>query len=424
LLQPFVALSQANSQANNTTTLKFSLLVSNGEQRTAYLEQIRAFEKEFPHIKVQMRAFGAEEYKTSIEDWLQAERHSDVMYWFGGERLNWYVRSGWVSPLDGLWSSNDWGEQFTDAAQSAVVFHGQRFAVPMHYYHWGIYYKKSLFERLGITPPKTWNEFLQAGKVLQENDITPIALGSKEHWPLAGWFDYLNLRINGLDFHQDLLRGLVSYEDERVKNLFQHWQVLKNNQFFLTNNEDLTWRDALPYLYRERAGMMLMGNFWVTQIPKQLENDIGAIPFPMISETVAQFEEAPTDVLLIPSNVQNRKAAETFLAYMARPQVQAHINNAMGMLSPSKGDQQQLDYFLRVGKEILDTAEGISQFYDRDTPQPLASEGMIEMQRFLNDTASLSIVLKQLNQITEETFDAFPIVNQVERREFNQAPTD
>lgn len=414
----------ANSQASNQTALKFSLLVSNGEQRSAYLDQIRAFEKEFPNIKVQMRAYGAEDYKASIEEWLQAERHSDVMYWFGGERLNWYVRNGWVSPLDSIWRSNNWGEQFTEAAQSAVVFHGQRFAVPMHYYHWGIYYKKSLFQRLGIKPPETWEDFLQAGEVLQQNNITPIALGSKEHWPLAGWFDYLNLRINGLDFHQNLLRGLVSYEDERVKNLFQHWQTLKNNQFFLNNNEQLTWRDALPYLYRERAGMMLMGNFWVTQIPTQLQTDIGVIPFPRISEAVAQFEEAPTDVLLIPSNVQNRKAAESFLAYMARPQVQAHLNNAMGMLSPSKGDRQQLDYFLRVGKEILDTAEGISQFYDRDTPQPLASQGMVEMQRFLNDSAPLSIVLKQLNQITEETFDAFPVVNQTEPYELLQYPAE
>ena len=109
---------------------------------------------------------------------------------------------------------------------------------------------------------------------------------------------------------------------------------------------------------------------------------------------------------------------------MARPQVQAHLNNAMGMLSPSKGEQQQLAYFLRVGKEILDTAEGISQFYDRDTPQPLASQGMIEMQRFLNDKAPLSIVLKQLNHITEETFDAFPIVKKVETRELIQVPED
>lgn len=412
------------STSLSKTSLNFSLLVSNGQQRSAYVEQINAFKSEYPNIKVNTSVFGAEEYKDRIEEWLQAPQHSDVMYWFGGERLNWYVRNGWVSPLDQLWDAQGWTEQFTEAAQSAVLLHGKRFAIPMHYYHWGIYYKKSLFQRLNIKPPETWAELLQVGEILKQNQVTPIALGSKERWPLAGWFDYLNLRINGLDFHQDLLHGLLSHQDERVLNVFQHWQTLKDKDFFLSNNEQLTWRDALPYLYREKAGMMLMGNFWVTQIPNNLISDIAVIPFPQVAEDMAQYEDAPTDVLFIPSNVQNRTAAETFLAFMARPRVQSQLNNAMGMLSPSKEGEQELDYFLTVGKRILDSAEGISQFYDRDTAQPLATEGMLEMQRFLNDTVKLEVVLEQLDNLTTETFNAFPMVKKEERRIRLEGPAE
>ena len=28
------------------------------------------------------------------------------MFWFGGERLNWYVKKGWVLPLDEVWQED------------------------------------------------------------------------------------------------------------------------------------------------------------------------------------------------------------------------------------------------------------------------------------------------------------------------------
>ena len=39
----------------------------------------------------------------------------------------------------------------------------------------------------------------------------------------GGWFDYLNLRINGYQFHMDLTAGKVSYEDPRLDATFAAW---------------------------------------------------------------------------------------------------------------------------------------------------------------------------------------------------------
>ena len=74
-----------------------------------------------------------------------------------------------------------------------------------------MFYRKDLFEKAGITgEPKTWDEFLDACKKLKAAGIAPIAVAGRDAWTLAGWFDYLDLRINGNAFHEQLMAGDIA----------------------------------------------------------------------------------------------------------------------------------------------------------------------------------------------------------------------
>lgn len=386
------------------TELDFSLLVINGQQRSAYLEQVKAFEQEFPSIKVNIKGVPSDKYKSNIENWLQAKRHSDVMFWFSGERLNWFVSQGLVSPLDQLWKNNALSERITPAAQSTVSIGSKKYGLPIHYYHWGIYYNRDVFNQYGLDAPRNWEEFIQICKTLKHNGVTPIALGSKDTWPVASWFDYLNLRINGLEYHKQLLAGKISYYDNGVQTVFKHLGDLANSQYFLTEHSTITWKDALPYLYRDLAGMYLMGNFWTSQIPESLLPKISMFRFPQVNSEQAFYEEAPTDILIIPKNVRHRKEAELFLAFMSRPDVQSRLNEAIGMLAPQVNSPQKTDKFLTLGRHLLDNAEGASQYYDRDSPQPIAIKGMEQVQRFIDNPSSLPSVLHALENLRQQSF--------------------
>src|SRR5262245_62586825 len=35
--------------------------------------------------------------------------------------------------------------------------------------------------------------------------ITPITIGTKDVWPAAAWFDYIDMRLNGPEFHISLM---------------------------------------------------------------------------------------------------------------------------------------------------------------------------------------------------------------------------
>jgi multiple sugar transport system substrate-binding protein len=240
---------------------------------------------------------------------------------------------------------------------------------------------------------------------LAQNGITPIVLGSKFKWTLSAWFDYLNLRINGLEFHLALTQGKVSYKDARIVNVFNHWRVLIDKGYFLDGHEQFTWRDSVPYLYRDRGGMTLLGNFWTSDIPTRMYDDIEMVSFPTITEGLPVYEEAPTDVLIIPKNVQNHQDAKRLLEYMAESSVQVKLNSAFGMIAPNPKVIDSDDHLLNKSYQILNNAAGLAQFYDRDNPEPISTAGMLEFARFVEDPDQLPNVLDNLETLRAKSFN-------------------
>ncbi|MFV1872600.1 MAG: ABC transporter substrate-binding protein [Oleiphilus sp.] len=390
--------------------INFALLVLNGQQRNAYFDLVQKFERHYPSIKVNIQAIEQEHYKQQIELWLKSASRSDVMFWFGGERLNQFVSQDLIEPIDELWQRYNWQDRITESAQSAAQVKGVNYGLPIHYYNWGIYYNKRLFDKFGLVEPQTWQQFLEICEKLQTHGVTPLALGSKDDWPVAGWFDYLNLRMNGLAFHQSLMNGDVSYLDDRVRSVFEQLAVLVNEDYFLKAHEDKNWKAAFPYLYRNMAAMVLMGNFWTSQIPEALKQDFSLFRFPQVVENMPYYEEAPTDLLFIPRNAVNKKDAAIFLNFLSSEAVQFELNDALGMLAPQKKPRFEEDHFLGIGADILRASKGLSQYYDRDNPTPIALEGMKQMKRFLINPSQLDEVLFELERLRNLSFH-HPVMN-------------
>lgn len=147
-----------------------------------------------------------------------------------------------------------------------------------------------------------------------------------------------------------------------------------------------------------------MGNFLVPQLPKSVRDDIGFFRFPQIKSDMPYYEEAPMDVLIIPHNARNKKGAKQFLAFMGRADVQYAMNSQMGMISPNRAAKKGKDRFIQAGAQILEEAEGISQFYDRDTPSGMFNPGMDAMIQFMNQPKNIEEILEKLDTVRKQVF--------------------
>ena len=221
------------------------------------------------------------------------------------------------------------------STRSSSTFDDNQYAVPWSYNQWGVYYRKDLFEKYGIAVPTTWDEFLKACATLKSNGITPITIGTKHYWTAAGWFDYLNFRINGMDFHRELLAGNASYTDQRVKDVFVKWRELLDPGYFIENHTSYSFNEAIPALLQGKAAMYLAGNFITANIPAEDLANFDYFQFPTINPSLPKFEDAPTDIVAIPKGAKNKADAKKFMAFVARADVQSKLNNAIGSLPPN-----------------------------------------------------------------------------------------
>ena len=153
----------------------------------------------------------------------------DILYWHAAERLFEYIEQDKIASINDIISTKEIDGMFDRAVIDSISFEENTYALPMSYYQIGFYYHKPLFSKLGITEPHNWDEFLADCEVLKQNNVSPIYIGTKSNWPATAWFDYLNLRLNGIKFHQDLIQGKASYLDMRNHNVLKKIQDISQN---------------------------------------------------------------------------------------------------------------------------------------------------------------------------------------------------
>ncbi len=385
-------------------TLTINTDTSDPAPKAAFEQLIADFEAANPDVKVDWNLFDHEGYKTSIRNFLTAEA-PDLANWYAGNRMAPFVEADLFEDVSDVWAENNLSEQLGSALPSMTI-NGKQWGVPYTYYQWGVYYRKDIFAEKGIEVPKTWDEFLAACAKLKEDGVTPITIGSKYLWTAGGWFDYLNLRVNGYDYHMKLTSGEASYADPEVGKVFDAWDQLTTNDYFLENHAAFSWQEALAPMVQGKAAMYLMGNFAVAPLKEAglTDETLGFFPFPEITPGLPAAEDAPTDTIHIPANAKNKEDAKKFLAFLATAEQQSKINAELGQLPVNKNSTVPEDPFLAQGFELLSNAKGLAQFYDRDAPAEMAKAGMEGFQEYMVKPERREAIIKRLAKIEKKVF--------------------
>ncbi|SMG01494.1 ABC transporter substrate-binding protein [Burkholderia singularis] len=386
-------------------TLAINVAFKGASQRAVWQATFDAFHRAHPDIDVKATFVDEEAYKVQLPAWLTTVA-PDVVNWHAGERMAYYARRGLFEDLSADWASHGWNTMYA-STRDASSYRGKQYAAPTVYYSWGVFYRKDLLHKVGVADePKTWDAFIDACKKLKAAGIAPIAVGGRDAWTLAGWFDYLDLRINGNAFHQRLMAGDVSYTDARVKKVYTTWKSLIDAGYFIDNALSYDLDGAQPFLFQGKAAMMLMGTFIAGGFPSGMKQQIGYFQFPTIDPKVPGAEDGPVESLHIPAKARNKADARTFLAFVETPEIGAKLAQGLGSLSANSKSPEPEDPISRIGFRILaNTQGGVAQFYDRDMTKEMADEGMKAMQRFVADPAQLDTVLAQLEQVRKRIYN-------------------
>ena len=363
---------------------------------------VELFKAENPAIDVQLNTFDHEAYKTAIRNFLATEA-PDVCLWFAGNRMKFFVDQNLFMDVSDLWKQEGLYDTMASSVKAMTV-DGKQYGVPYSYYQWGVYYRMDIFDKYGLKVPKTWAEFMNVNDTLVANGVTPITIGTKYLWTSAGWFDYLNLRVNGYDYHMDLMAGKASYLDPELDKVFELWADMLNKGHFLANHATYSWQEAQAPFISGDAAMYLIGNFIVPDLESAgIVDKVGFFQFPIINENVGVYEDAPTDTFHIPQNAANVDNAKKFLAFVARPEIQTLLTS--GSLPPNKNSAAPTDRFKKLGFDMLGAADGLAQFYDRDTTPEMAKAGMEGFQEFMVNPDRIDAIRARLDKERKNLFE-------------------
>lgn len=379
-------------------TLRIISDMSNPAPRAVMEDLAAGFDEQHPGLTVELEVVDREAWKSQIRNALTANP-PDVVNWYAANRMGPYVRAGLFEDISQMYANGDLPG--LDSVKGAMTMDGKQWGVPYTYYQWGIYYREDIFKELGLSEPATFDEEIANCQKIIDSGRKCYTIGSKFLWTAGGWFDYLNMRTNGFDFHMQLARGEVEWTDDRVRETFANWRKLIDMGAFIDDHQTYSWQEALPFMLKGEAAAYLMGNFVVPHLREAGLGDdqIDFYQFPKIAD-VAMGEDAPTDTFHIAANAQNKTAARAFLQYVTSPDVQSKINaaDALGQLPVNANASVGDDEFLQQGFEMLsnNATGGIAQFFDRDFPAEMAALAMEGLQEFMVFPDNLDDILNRL----------------------------
>jgi xylobiose transport system substrate-binding protein len=247
-------------------------------------------------VKVVLDTIPGADYQQKLQTIINTKQAPDVFFNWGGGSIKPFVKADLLMPLDEM-IAKDPGlkSNFLPSVFNTAVIDGKSYGVPMR----GtqpvlLFNNKKVLADAGLTEPKTWDDLLNAVRVLKAKGVTPIALGGGDQWPTLMWFEYLYDRIAGpgagsAGLFQTALNGdrnaWAGPDSEKALGMLKE---LIDAGAFGTNYDSVKFTDggSPALLARGKAAFELMGSWeYSTQQdanPDFTKSDLGYGAFPTV----------------------------------------------------------------------------------------------------------------------------------------------
>ncbi|MFL6226425.1 MAG: extracellular solute-binding protein [Actinomycetes bacterium] len=354
-------------------------------------------------LTVKVNTVDHENFQENINNYLQGNP-DDVFTWFAGYRMRFFASQGLVGDISDVYGGLSGMSEALK--QASTGDDGKQYFVPLTTYPWGLFYRKSVWQEKGYQPPKTLDELVTLAKQMQKDGLVPIAFADKDGWPAMGTFDQLNLRINGYQFHIDLMAGKQAWDSPQVKKVFDTWRGLL--PYHQTDSLGREWQEAARALQKKQAGMYLLGMFVGEQFPENQRDDLDFFTFPEIDPAIGTGAiEAPIDGVMMRAKPKNEDGAKQFLKFTGTAEAENVLLKANNTVigASTEADTSNYTGLQKKAVEFIGSAESIAQFLDRDTRPDFASTVMIPgLQSFIKNPSDVDGLTKSLENQKKSIF--------------------
>ncbi len=328
--------SNGGGSGEKQTTINF--IHWRGEDVKIFDQLIEDFEKANPDIKVEMNVFPSEQYLANLQTKLMDGKYGDVFASYPGAQFETLSKAGLYEDLTGSEYIAAYSASLIEAGQKD----GKQYALPYQLVYNQPVYNKGIFEKLGLTLPQDWDEFLALNEKLKQNGYIPIAFPGADIGP--GQFINSMMMNNNTDeqIWAKVEKGEAKLTDEWFVKTLSQIKELADKGYFqkdsLGTNKDI----AGSLFAQEKAAMLATGSYMMAGIKEQNPNISQGLLAPItVSRDKAVYEGIHTTTFMLGINAKSSKkeAAEKFIAFLSDKAVAERYANGTGQLVTIKDVQ-------------------------------------------------------------------------------------
>lgn len=265
------------SSAKDDGVVKLRMMGYNAESsRATYLKYL---DEKLPEIEIEFEFVSQDNFDNVLNSQLQAGEGPDIMELGGQTRL--LANANYLLDL----SDQEFISKYADAGIQPYTIDGKVYAAPLQSWYEGIFYNKAIFEENGLSVPKTWDEFIELHKKLEEKGVKAQSMGAQSYEPMMKQsIAFVNNEFysdeSNKDFDDKFNKGEASLAEGWLPAVEEWYKIIEEG--CLTEDMlGLSYDQALDEFATGKAAMWQCGP-WAVETIKEKNPDLefGMFPIP------------------------------------------------------------------------------------------------------------------------------------------------
>jgi raffinose/stachyose/melibiose transport system substrate-binding protein len=223
---------------------------------------VAEFNTKHPNVQIKLTTYGDPAITEALNAAAASGTGPDLFRNWGGELQYALVRAGFVADISSSRQKYKWAERVIPTALGLSTYNGKLYGVPFSYNCMTVFYRKDIFDRFALKPPKTYNELLEINKKLKAGGVTPFATAGKFGWHPAIFMDALFEKYAGAQLHDKLNLMEVSWNSKAIIDSYAEVKRWIDNGWFNENFISLSPDEVFMPLFKGDVAMIYQG-VWI-----------------------------------------------------------------------------------------------------------------------------------------------------------------
>jgi raffinose/stachyose/melibiose transport system substrate-binding protein len=353
--------------------LNFWAMWNEGEpQQEVFAQIVTEFQEAHPNITVKV-TWAGRDVLTKVRTAMAGGEIPDILDQNADELWSPFIKAGLALPMDDVLQEKGYGEDtkladiLVDGVLEPYKYEGKTYFIPYEIITSAFWYDQRVFDDAGVTPPKTWSDFLNVCDALNEHGIAPIG-GDNDPW-YNGYYSYwLFQRVMGPGFYYKLAgdRTGALWDDPGVLEVAERTRELWDRGCFQEGYEGNVWPAGQVGWSMGESAMELCGSWLPNEVHESAAEgyQFRGFAFPEIEGAKGKATELESFLIgwIVLKEAKHPEAAIEFIKFALQEQYQNQIVTKGQNMSARKG--LQVPDVLPDIKTMFETATALHKPYD------------------------------------------------------------